>query len=524
MKEKLSPYFPGIILFFVALIVGFLTYKDYGVAWDEPLQRGPGVLSYNYAFHGNPELFQKATDNHGAGFEILLVIFEKWFHLNTPREIYLMRHLVTHILFLIGAFSAYVLVWRLLKNKFLASLAFLLIVCAPRIYAHSYFNSKDLPFLSMFIISLAYLHYAFERNRAIPFLVLGLLVGYATSIRIMGVMLAVFILFFLLIDLIFNAKEKQSVVKPVISMLLFSGGFCALVFIAWPYLWRNPVHNFTESFSKLANFAWNGSILMGGKYLDSNKLPWTYFPTWFLISNPILWLIGGFAGLVLIVADFFRRPLDYLRNTPDRNFLLYALCFLGPIFSVLALHSVIYDDWRHLYFIYPSFALMIVYAVHRLLQADFIAKSKNFGKAVMAVCLVQIGASVYFMVQNHPFQQVYFNNLVSHDEEYLRKNYEMDYWGVSNLQALKYILDNDQRNLIMVTTIYPEILQNNIDFLDDEDHSRIKLVHPDSSDYFITNFRFHPDDFPMKEDHSFMVLNSTVIRVYQQKEIGVKLR
>jgi hypothetical protein len=100
----------------------------------------------------------------------------------------------------------------------------------------------------------------------------------------------------------------------------------------------------------------------------------------------------------------------------------------------------------------------------------------------------------------------------------------MDYWGVSNYSALKYILDNDQRNSIMVTTIYPEILQNNIDFLDDEDHKRIKLVHPDSADYFITNFRFHPDDFPMQEDYSFKVLNSTVIRIYKLKNIGVRLR
>jgi hypothetical protein len=143
---------------------------------------------------------------------------------------------------------------------------------------------------------------------------------------------------------------------------------------------------------------------------------------------------------------------------------------------------------------------------------------------VQAVCGLQFAAIMFFMVKAHPFQQVYFNELVSHEEEYLRKNYEMDYWGVSNLQALKYILDADQRREIMVTSIYPEILQNNIDYMEEEDRARLKLVHPDSADYLITNFRFHPDDFPYLEEHSDKALNSTVIRVYRLKNYQFNMK
>ena len=99
----------------------------------------------------------------------------------------------------------------------------------------------------------------------------------------------------------------------------------------------------------------------------------------------------------------------------------------------------------------------------------------------------------------------------------------MDYWGVSNFQALKYILANDEAKHINVTTIYPEILQNNIDMLEKEDRSRLTLVHPDSADYFITNFRFHPDDFfPASQEYfSDKVLNSTVIRgIYDEGTYG----
>ena len=525
MKERISPYLPGIAMFFVTLVIGLLVYKDYGIAWDEPLQRGPGLLSYNYAFHGNQELFQKATDNHGAGYEILLIIFEKWMKLTDTRDIFLMRHLVTHILFLAGALAAYVLSFRLFRNKFLACLGFLLIVAAPRMYAHSFFNSKDLPFLSMMIISFACLQYAFEKNKMLPFLLLGILVGYATSIRIMGIMLASFVIFFLVVDLITGISKKEKPVKPILNILAFIGGFCILLVGAWPYLWKSPVHNFVESFSKLSRFElWNGSILLGGKYIQSTQLPWTYFFTWFFISNPILWLIGGIAGMCLIISAFFKKPLDFLRNTRERNFILYVLCFGVPIFAVLFLKSIIYDDWRHLYFIYPSFIMMVLYAVNKLIENDYVVQNKKYIMAVQGLCLAQVAGTAWFMVQNHPFQQVYMNKMVSHDEEFIRKNYEMDYWGVSNLQALKHILENDQRKLIKVTAIFPEILQNNIDMLEPEDRSRLKLLIPDSSDYLITNFRFHPDDFPFNEDYSFMVQNSTVIRIYKMRNVSVNFR
>jgi hypothetical protein len=518
LKEKLSPYFPGLLLFALFMIIGLLTFKDYGIAWDEPLQRGPGVLSYNYMFHGDKELLQKPTDNHGAGYEIPLVIIEKAMHLKDTRDIYLMRHIVTHTLFLLSALAMYILGLRLFRNKYLASFAFLLIACAPRLYAHSYFNSKDLPFLSMFIISLAFCRLAFAKNKPLYFLVLGLLVGYSTSIRIMGIMLFLFILGMLLIDLINDLIKKEKPTRTLLNIVLYIVGSCFLLVLAWPYLWKNPVHNFLESFSKLSRFElWKGSILMHGKYIDSVSLPWTYFPTWFLISNPVLWLIAGFTGLVLIIREFFKRPKDFMQNTNERNFLLYPACFLTPIFAVIILHSIIYDDWRHLYFIYPSFILMGLYAVNRLLESDFVKDHKYYPRVVLGICGLQILLTGVFMVQAHPFQQVYFNQLVSHDDEFLRKNYEMDYWGVSNYQALRYILNNDESKKIFVTTIYPEILQNNIDMLEDDDRNRLQLVHPDSSEYFITNFRFHPDDFEFQEEYSYKVLNSTVIRVYRQR-------
>jgi hypothetical protein len=484
------------------------------MGWDEPAQRQPAILSVEYIMHGKQDLFTKPSDNHGAGFELLLVGVEKILHLNDYKAIYEMRHLVTNIFFLIGVFCGYVLVLRLFKNKYLAILAFAMLAFAPRLYAHSFFNSKDLPFLSMIIVTLMFCQMAFEKNKAALFLALGLACGYATSIRIMGSMFFCFIIAFLLIDMLMQLKKKEKITGTIINMVLFSVGFCFLLYISWPYLWKSPIHTFVDSFGKMSHFGWKGALLFDGQILTSDKpLPWNYFPTWFMISNPELWLIAGFAGIGIVVYNFFKKPAVFFQNTHERNFLLYLGCFIVPIFAVIILKSVIYDDWRHLYFVYPSFVFMAIYGIDWLLNKY---KAKIVKQIIYGACILQVGLLSIFMVKNHPFSQVYFNSFVSHDDEYLRKHYDLEYWGCSFKQALDYLVANDTAKVIKVCCIHTTPLDNNIMMLPKDQRSRIKFVEQaQNADFFITNFRIHPDDFPSNNiEYDIQVLNSTIMRIY----------
>ncbi len=510
-----NPYLPGIAMFIVALVVGLLTYHDYGIGWDEPAQRGPGILSYDYIMHGSKDLFIKKSDNHGAGFEILLAFIEKGFNINDSRNIYLMRHIVSHVFFLVSVLAGYVLLYRLFKDRFIASLGFLMLALMPRIYAHSFFNSKDVPFLAMIIIVMMLLELAFSKNKAGIFLLLGLATGYATSIRIMGVMLALFIVLFLVADAFFKIRQKEKINKELANAGLFTFGFILLLYLPWPYLWKDPINMFFESFSKMSHYAWNGALLFQGQIMHSDKpLPWTYFPTWFMISIPELWLIVGFIGMGLLGYDMYKRPLTYIQNTTERIFLFILLCFWVPIISVIFLQSVIYDDWRHLYFVYPSFVFIGLYFVHKLLKGKFV-------KIVQGVCALQVLLLLVFMVRNHPFNQVYFNNLVSHDEEYLRKNYDMEYWGLSFAQGLQYLAENDTSRKINICCEYTTPLDNNIMFLKKEDRGRFAFSQFQQADYFMSVFRMHPDDYPGTNIvYEVQVLNSTIFRVYKLKENG----
>ena len=59
----------------------------------------------------------------------------------------------------------------------------------PRIYANTFVNSKDPPFISMFIIALYLLERAFRKDTVAAFILLGIAVGLLTNLRIMGIML-----------------------------------------------------------------------------------------------------------------------------------------------------------------------------------------------------------------------------------------------------------------------------------------------------------------------------------------------
>ncbi|MBC7554470.1 MAG: phospholipid carrier-dependent glycosyltransferase [Taibaiella sp.] len=512
MKNKYFPYAVGLLLFAVAFIAGMLTYKDYGITWDELDQRLIGNLTYDYVTTGKKDLLTYIYRFYGTGFELPLAMFERWFHLTEIRDIYYMRHLVTHSLFLLSALSLYILSFRLTRSVVIASLCFLMLLFAPRIYAHSFFNTKDIPFLCMFLITMSFSQLAFSRNKAGLYLALGMLAGYTTSIRVMGIMLFGFIGLFMLLDLWAEKKRSGDLRKQYINIGLYGLGFCVALYVAWPYLWRNPIGNFIESYQVMSHYDWDASVLIGGAYEHTTELPWTYFPTWFVITTPLLWTLTGAAGLVLIVADFVKKPRLFLANGRERNYLLFLLCFLIPVLAVIKLNAVIYDDWRHLYFVYPSFVLAGMYFINKV----FVNKYKY---AVAGLGALQLALAGMFMVKNHPFQQVYFSDLVNHEEEYLRENYELDYWGASFKEGLQYLATHDSSSNIKIACNYEDPVQHNIIMLNPADRKRFEFVKTvDKADYFITNFRGHKEDYPSKNvAYNIMVLNSSIMRIYKIK-------
>lgn len=505
--QYLRRYLPGTIILAALLIAGLATYRDYGISWDEPAQRLVGTVNYDYVFHGDKRLFIFDDKRYGPGFELPLICIEKALHLTDTRDIYLMRHLADHLFFLLGAFFGYLLCYRLFKSQFIACTGFLMLALMPRFYAHSFFNTKDIPFLSALLIATYGFTVALERRRPLGFLLAGVLLGYATSIRIMGVLPTFIVGFFLLTDVAMAAVRKDNAKRNAGALLCFAAGYCLCLYACSPYLWSNPIPNFIDCYSKLTIHGPAVKNLMNGGMVSTAALPWTYLPEWMLITIPVLWSALGIGGIILLLINIARKPSGYITNTPERMFLMYFLMLIAPVVSFYVFTPPIYDEWRHLYFIYIFLVLMGVYCLSKLAPAS--------RRIVQFACAVQAGFVCWFMVKSHPFQQVYFNHLVSHKKEYLRKNFEFDYWGSSVKQALDYLIASNPTRVYQVNCGWPPYITNNMMLLKPADRQRIQQVEFDQCDYFITNFRYHPDDFDFPMIYSRTVLNSTVVCIYK---------
>ena len=446
-----------------------------------------------------------------------LLIIEKIAGITEFGDTYKLRHIVTHLFFLLSAFYFYKLIFLIYKKKTLAVLGFLLLVINPTIYGHSFFNSKDIPFLSMFIICFYQFAIAFKDKKHYQFLLLGLFTGFLINIRIMGILFVAFIIFFLVFDLLIHKKEKNSNKKHLLLILIFFISAIITTIVTWPLLWQNPIQNFVYAFNNLSQYPWDGTTLFNGKLVSAKDLSWYYIPAWFCINTPIIYLILGFSGMLFFVIHTLKNLKTFNLKAIDKNNLLFLFSFLVPIFVVIVLHSVLYDTWRHLFYIYPAFILLAIYFI------NFCINTK-LKWVVSATTIISISAVSFFIVSNFPFHHVYFNQFVSwHKGEYIRKNYEMDYWGVSYNKALEYILENDHRDTIKISADNPTIAPN-VEMIPKTQKKRILFV--DSvykSDYFVATYRWHPQDYYMdykniEEVKSFMVLGSRINTIFRVKK------
>ncbi|MCF8423643.1 MAG: glycosyltransferase family 39 protein [Bacteroidia bacterium] len=507
--------YPEHILLSLFAIVGVITLNSYGYAWDERDQREIGLTCYNYIFNNNLQYLSLGSRDHGAIFELFLVIIEKLLRLTSDHDIYIMRHLVSHLFFLLSAFYLYKLIVFIYNNNKLAVFGFLLLVINPTIYGHSFFNSKDVTFLSMLIICFYQFAISFKYKKVYQFILLALFSSFLVNIRIMGILFVSFVLFFLLIDFLAILKEKGAVKKYILLFVLFGSATIIFTIGTWPLLWEHPLDNFLYAVKNLSKFPWPGNVLFNGKLTSAHDLTWTYIPTWFIINTPIMYLLLGFSGLILFLLQLLKVFAKIDLKMIDKNNLLYVFSFLVPVFVVIFLNSVLYDSWRHLFYIYPAFIMLAVYFINYCLNTKFI-------KVVFIMTALSISATSFYIITYFPFHHVYFNPIIAFKKnEFIRKNYDMDYWGVGYNKALEYILQIDNKRKIFVYAPNPPCEGNTV-MLPKKDQKRFAFIHYENKpDYFITNYRDHPEDYnneELEEVKSFTILNNKLITIFKFKK------
>ena len=133
---------------------------------------------------------------------------------------------------------------------------------------------------------------------------------------------------------------------------------------------------------------------------------------------------------------------DLWRGEKEMVDVLLFLNLIIPILVIVIMHSSLYTGWRHLFFLYPSIIFFAVYAI-RIFNIFFI---KKISSIIILVFLI-LTPTTLWMYKNHPFQYVYFNSFFKNN---FNEYFDMDYWGLTNYHALKYILKNNEEDKLLI--------------------------------------------------------------------------
>ena len=217
--------------FFLILIVYFSIgsniFTDYGISWDEVNERFSGFVSLNEVYklfnlepitgptvvlpNGDiikseyPTLSDYIYKEYGVLFNISLAFLENFFEINDIKKVFLLRHYVNFLIFFISTIFFYYTL-RNFYSKIISIIGFLFLILSPRIFAESFYNNKDIVFLSLYLIAF-YFTLKFLIKRRNKFLILfSFFVALSINIRVLGLLSVVLLFLFLFLDGL-NSKE-----------------------------------------------------------------------------------------------------------------------------------------------------------------------------------------------------------------------------------------------------------------------------------------------------------------------------
>ena len=439
-------------------IVGVAVLDDYGIGSDEKkFQRQIAIAVADYIVTDDISELSQAMDvsfrYYGVAFEMPLLLTERALGLQDSRDIYLTRHLLTHLFFIAGGFACGMLTYRMVGSGWVALLAMTLFLLHPRLYAHSFFNSKDIPFAAMLVVALYLTHRAFRKDTIGAFLLCGVGVGLAINLRVFGLMLLPMLLAMRALDLWQAGREDRK--RILMTGAAFLAAALATAYIVHPYYWENPLR-FVEGVRALSQHPSVIDNLFMGEIYRSDAMPWNYIPVWFAITAPPVALPLGALGAAAVCRQAITRPLAALRDRETRFRILLIGCIALPVAFAIVMQSNIYNGWRQMYFLWAPFCLLAAVGL-RALAGGNAAKEAAVGVVARLPVRVRSGGlrralaygaagaglitTLTAMVALHPYEYVYFNALVdTKTSGALANRYDMDYWRMAWLQSLEYLL------------------------------------------------------------------------------------
>jgi hypothetical protein len=471
----------GMVLIGAVALLVLVTFRDYGVTWDEDVHHWYGVLVLDYYLSGFKDgraLHWQDLFHYGAAFDMTAAVLNRF----SPLGTYETRHLLNGLVGVVGLIGTWKL-GRLLGGPRAGFLAALLLVTIPNYYGQMYNNPKDIPFAVGTIWALYYMCRIIPALPRPPWAVvlkLGIAIGLALGIRVgalllpayLGMVIGLWCLWHLVAgrDLVGTIRGGAAATLATMLPVLLVAYPIMLAF--WPYAQLDPIANPAEALAAFSHDIFPFPTLFAGRYVPASDLPWTYLPTFVVLALPELTLALALLALPAAVVGQWRRP----DRTTTIQYVLLATAIIFPIVYAIAIKAVLFDGMRHFIFVLPPIAVAAALTLDGLIErlGQGWRRRAAFGLgAVYAVGHLSV------MVLLHPDEYIYYNGLVG-GVDGAQNLFKTDYWANSYAEAVAGLT---------------EYLQNEYG-AEFEDHQFTVAVcgPPVSADYFF------PDNFVFSKD------------------------
>jgi hypothetical protein len=425
-----------IVLVAVGLIAS-LTFRDYGLGWDDYTHAEYADLllrMYGSGFKDTGALSFANLYMYGGGFDMTAALLHKVI----PLELFETRRLLGAIVGIVGL----AVTWRLGRRVGgpLAGLAALLLLAlCPTFYGHMFMNPKDAPFaVAMVILMLGLVRLAEEYPSPSPqtVLIVGLGAGLSIGSRILGGLALIYaVVGFvpMLLDEIRAHGGREAIRRFMhVVYVLLPGlilGYLVMGLI-WPWSIMEPGNPFQAAtyFSHFFEKPWKE--MFDGALVSVPDMPWSYLPTLFALQLPEILLGLSIAGVVGTVVALSRADVSNRRKT---ILLMLTLAAVLPIAVAMVKRPALYNGIRHFIFVIPPMTVLagtaFAWGMNWLRE-----NRRSWQPAALAVFSFGLLLPLGEMIRLHPYQYTHFNHIAGTvrgaDDLYM-----LDYWGLALKQA-----------------------------------------------------------------------------------------
>ena len=223
-KYPLSNYL-DFFTFIILLIIGFLTYKDYGIGIDDKFHRLNGFYWLNYLLSfTNFEDLKKIVEikllsfsdftlpsieyynSYSIIFDVPAALLEIFFNKNTPKDFYEFKHLLNFLFFYIGCYFFYLILNKRF-NRFISLAGTILFILSPRIYGESFYNMKDIIYLTFMCAAYYFCYKSFLSMNFRNMFFLASFSAVCIQLRIFGLLIPFSFISFYLLSLLARTKD-----------------------------------------------------------------------------------------------------------------------------------------------------------------------------------------------------------------------------------------------------------------------------------------------------------------------------